>query len=44
MSTSEKTTIYERLKYLRLMKPRYLQASRKDKWLAAGRHGNGNCT
>jgi len=31
MSTSEKMTIDERVKYLRLMKPRYLKASRKEK-------------
>ena len=31
MSTTEKMTIDERLKYLRLMKPRYKGASRKEK-------------
>ena len=31
MSTSEKMNIDERLKYLRLMKSRYAEASRKEK-------------
>jgi len=31
MSTSEEMSIDERLKYLRLMKPRYVKAGRKEK-------------